>query len=86
MYADLRLAYASSSRIGDTIAIRMSQQFPDKFPGDPSISAVDARVALNSLLQEDSYITTMMSDAGIAGRAAASLLRKFLQARRQVLD
>jgi hypothetical protein len=70
MYADLRLAYASSSRIGDTLAIRMSQQFPDKFPGDPSISAVDARVSLDGLLQEDSYLTTMMSDAGIAGRAA----------------
>jgi hypothetical protein len=70
MYADLRLANASSTRIGDTLAVRMSQQFPDKFPGDPSISAVDARVALNGLLQESSYITTMMSDAGIAGRAA----------------
>jgi hypothetical protein len=76
MYADLRLANASSTRIGDTLAIRMSQQFPDKFPGDASISAVDARVALNGLLQEASYITTMMSDAGIAGRgeeAAAAL-------------
>jgi hypothetical protein len=48
----------------------MSQQFPDKFPGDPSISAVDARVSLNDLLQEHSYLTTMMSDAGIAGRGA----------------
>src|SRR5450756_413765 len=60
MYADLRLAYASSSRIGDTLAIRMSQQFPDKFPGDPSISAVDARVSLDGLLQEASYLTTVM--------------------------
>lgn len=70
MYADLRLAYASSLKIGDTLAIRMSQQFPDKFPGDPSINAVEARVALNGLLQEDSYLTTMMTDAGIAGRTA----------------
>ncbi len=70
MYADLRVAYANSSQIGDSLAIRMAQQFPDKFPGDPSISAVDARVALSGLLQEDSYLTTMMSEAGIAGRAA----------------
>jgi hypothetical protein len=48
----------------------MAQQFPDKFPGDPSSNAVEARVALNELLQEHSYLTTMMSDAGIAGRSA----------------
>jgi hypothetical protein len=76
MYADLRLAYASSAPIADTLATRMAQQFPDKFPGDPSISAVDARVTLNLLLQEDSYLTTMTSEAAIAGRgseAAAAL-------------
>jgi hypothetical protein len=70
LYADVRAAYTNSSFIGDALATRMAQQFPDKFPGDPSISAVDARVALNGLLQEDSYLTTMMSDAGIAGRGA----------------
>ena len=70
LYADLRTAYAHSSRIGDMLAVRMSQQFPDKFPGDQSISAVEARVSLNDLLQEHSYLTTMMSDAGIAGRGA----------------
>lgn len=70
LYVDVRAAYAHSSRIGDVLAVRMTQQFPDKFPGDPSISAVDARVSLNVLLQEQSYLTTMMSDAGIAGRGA----------------
>jgi hypothetical protein len=70
LYADVRTAYAHSSRIGDMLAVRMTQQFPDKFPGDPSISVVDARVSLNDLLQEHSYLTTMMSDAGIAGRSA----------------
>ena len=69
LYADVRTAYAHSSHIGDMLAVRMAQQFPDKFPGDPSISAVDARVSLNDLLQEHSYLTTMMSDAGIAGRS-----------------
>jgi hypothetical protein len=68
MYADLRLAFANSAQLGNTLSVRMSQQFPDKFPGDASISAVDARVSLNELLQEDSYLTTMASDAGIAGR------------------
>ena len=70
MYADLRLAFASSTQLGNTLAVRMSQQFPDKFPGDASSSAVDARVSLNELLQEDSYLTTMASDGGIAGRGA----------------
>ena len=70
LYTDVRTAYAHSSRIGDMLAVRMAQQFPDKFPGDPSSNAVEARVALNELLQEHSYLTTMMSDAGIAGRSA----------------
>ena len=70
LYADVRTAYAHSSLIGDMLAVRMAQQFPDKFPGDPSSNAVEARVALNELLQEHSYLTTMMSDAGIAGRSA----------------
>jgi hypothetical protein len=70
LYADMRIAYAHSSRIGDALAVQVAQQFPDKFPGDPSISAVDARVSLNDLLQEHSYLTTMMSDAGLAGRSA----------------
>jgi hypothetical protein len=70
LYVDLRTAYAHSSHIGDMVAAGVARQFPDKFPGDPSISAVDARVSLNDLLQEHAYLTTMMSDAGIAGRSA----------------
>jgi hypothetical protein len=76
MYADLRRAYANDSKIGDAIAYQVAKQFPDKFPGDPSTRAVDARASLNMLLQEHVYVTTMMSDAGIAGRGseAASAL------------
>jgi hypothetical protein len=70
LYTDLRTAFAHSSRIGDMLAIRMAQQLPDKFPGDSTINAAEARVSLNELLQEHSYLTTMMSDAGIAGRSA----------------
>ena len=79
MYPDLRTAYASSSRIGDTLAIRIVQQFPDKFPGDPSNKSVDARVSLNNLLQEHSYLATMTTNAAVSNRtneqsgAAASL-------------
>lgn len=69
LYADVRTTYVHSALIGDMLALRMVQQFPDKFPGDPSINAVEARVSLNELLQEHSYLTTMMSDAGIAGRS-----------------
>ncbi|HKB34556.1 MAG TPA: hypothetical protein VKF16_11900 [Candidatus Dormibacteraeota bacterium] len=70
LYTDIRFAHGHSSRIGDMLAVRMAQQFPDKFPGDPTINAVEARITLNDLLQEDSYLTTMVSDAGIAGRGA----------------
>jgi hypothetical protein len=70
LYVDMRSAYANSSLIGDSLAVRMAQQFPDKFPGDPSVSAVDARVALNGLLQEHSYLATMTSDAVVGGRTA----------------
>jgi hypothetical protein len=70
MYADLRSAYANHSKIGNALANQVAKQFPDKFPGDPSSKAVDARASLNELLQEHAYVTTMMSDAGIAGRGA----------------
>jgi hypothetical protein len=86
LYADVRAAYAHSSLIGDMLAIQMAKQFPDKFPGDPSNNAVEARVALNDLLQEDSYLTTMMSEAGIAGRGdeAANALGAIAGARADI--
>jgi hypothetical protein len=79
MYPDLRTAYANITSLGNRLAIRMAQQFPDKFPGDPSESAIDTRVSLNNLLQEHSYLATMTTDAVVASRtsernaAAASL-------------
>jgi len=79
MYSALRLAYATSTLIGDALAISVVQQFPDKFPGDASNKAVDERVSLNDLLQEHSYLATMTTDAAVNNRtdeqagAAASL-------------
>jgi hypothetical protein len=79
MYSALRLAYATSTLIGDALAISVVQQFPDKFPGDASNKAVDERVSLNDLLQEHSYLATMTTDAAVNKRtdeqagAAASL-------------
>jgi hypothetical protein len=70
MYPALRLAYATSTLIGDALAISVVQQFPDKFPGDPSNKGVDARVALNDLLQEHSYLATMTTDAAASKRTA----------------
>jgi hypothetical protein len=69
-YPDLRSAYVKTTALGATLAIRMAQQFPDKFPGDESASAIDARVTLNVLLQEHSYLATMTTDAVVAGRTA----------------
>jgi len=68
MYVDLRAAYAMSAGIGDMLATRTAQQFPDKFPGDLSSKAADARVSLNVLLQEHSYLATMTTDAAAAQR------------------
>ena len=70
LYTDVRFARGHSSLVGDMIAIQIARAFPDKFPGDPSSNAVEARITLNDLMQESSYLTTMMSDAGIAGRGA----------------
>jgi len=70
MYPGLRLAYATSTLIGDALAISVVQQFPDKFPGDPSNKGVDERVALNDLLQEHSYLATMTTDAAVNKRTA----------------
>jgi hypothetical protein len=70
LYPELRIAYANSSKVGDRLAIKMVQQFPDKFPGDPSDTAVDTRVLLNTLLQEHSYLATMATDAAVSSRTA----------------
>ena len=79
LYSDLRAAYSNTSKVGDVLAIRMVEQFPDKFPGDPLDKAIDTRVSLNTLLQEHSYLATMTTNAAVSGRmseqgaAAASL-------------
>ena len=68
VYPDLRAAYASTSTVGDMVALKIVQQFPDKFPGDPSDKAIDTRISLNLLLQEHSYLATMTTGAVVAGR------------------
>jgi hypothetical protein len=68
MYVDLRAAYAIASNVGDLLAIKTIGLFPDKFPGDPSVKQVAARVSLNFLLQEHSYLATMTTDAAAAKR------------------
>ena len=69
-YADLHRAYAQTSRFGDALAAQIAQDFPDKFPGDPSAHRLDVRVSLNELLQEHSYLATMATDSVIANRGA----------------
>ncbi|HSS61552.1 MAG TPA: hypothetical protein VLK30_08865 [Candidatus Limnocylindrales bacterium] len=67
-YADLHAAYEQTSRFGDLLAEQVVLKFPDKFPGDPATPAVDARVKLNLLLQEHSYLASMVTSATINGR------------------
>ena len=69
-YKDLHTAYAQSFRLGDALATQIAASFPDKFPGDPSSRIVDARVSLNTLLQEHSYLATMATDSVVASRTA----------------
>jgi len=70
MYTDLHSAYAQTSKLGDQLAGRIVQLFPDKFPGDPSLHVVDLRASVNTLLQEHAYITTMATDSVVRGRTS----------------
>lgn len=72
LYTDLHSAYASTSGLGDALAKRIAQRFPDKFPGDPSNREVDLRVSLASLFQEHSYVATMATNAATSKRDAES--------------
>jgi hypothetical protein len=68
MYKDLRIIYTQATRIGDSLAPRIAQKFPDKFPGDASSQAVDLRATMNNLLQEHLYLATMTTSAAAHGR------------------
>lgn len=67
-YADLQTAYLQSARLGDALAARIAQKFPDKFPGDPTIPQADRRVSLNMVLQEHAWLATLATDAVVAQR------------------
>ncbi|MEA2627630.1 MAG: hypothetical protein QOJ10_90 [Chloroflexota bacterium] len=70
LYADLHIAYMQASQIGDALAQRIAQKYPDKFPGSASSRAVDLRVSINALLQEHAYLSTMATSAAVGGRSA----------------
>lgn len=69
-YVDLEQAYAHVTRLGDELATGIVRLYADKFPGDPNAGAVDARVHLNLLLQQDAYLATMASSSKVAGRTS----------------
>jgi hypothetical protein len=70
VYGELHIAYTMASGLGNTLAVRIAHQFPDKFPGDPSAGAVTLRAVVNNALQERAYLGTMATDAAINGRSA----------------
>lgn len=70
LYSDLHNAYLRTSQLGDPLAVRIVAKFPDRFPGAPRAPAVEARLALNLQLQEQSYLATMATDALVAKRDA----------------
>jgi hypothetical protein len=67
-YTDLDKAYMHTSQLGDALARHAVAQFPDRFPGNPSAHAVEARIRLNLLMQEHSYLATMATDAAVVKR------------------
>lgn len=69
-YPDLHAAFIQSGRLGDALATRIAEKFPDKFPGDPTLSAVDRRVLVNTLLEEHAYLVTMTTGAIVRGDGA----------------
>ena len=69
-YSDLDKAYAHTSQLGDVLARRAVDRFPDRFPGNLSAQGVEARVTLNLSMQEHSYLATMATDAAAAKRDA----------------
>lgn len=69
-YNDVPAAYALSAHLGDALAERIAQKFPDKFPGDPTVPRVDRRVSLNLLLQQHAWLETMATEAVVASRDA----------------
>lgn len=67
-YTDVQTSYFASTRLGDALAARIAEKFSDRFPGDPTVPAVDRRVSLNLLFQEHAFLATLASDAVVAGR------------------
>jgi hypothetical protein len=70
LYADLRTSYAHATQVGDAIAPKIVERFPDKFPGNAMSPAANLRVSLNINWQEHSYLATMRTSAAIGGRSA----------------
>ena len=69
LYADIVAAHAHDVAFADAIAMQAAHRFPDRLPGDPSIGAAEFRAGFNSLMQRQSYLTTMATDAAAAGSA-----------------
>ena len=68
-YADLDTAYFAAERLGDALAARIAERYPDRFPGDPTVPSVDRRVSANVLLQQHAFLSTMATDAAVQARA-----------------
>ena len=69
-YTDIQTAYFASMRLGDALASRIAQRYPDRFPGDPTVPAVDHRVSITVLLQQHALLVTMATDAVVGSRDA----------------
>ena len=73
VYTELHNASLAGAGIGDLLIAPIAQRFADKFPGDPTARPVDSRVQLALSMQEGAYLSTLMTETVVAGRAAENL-------------
>src|SRR5258708_23031843 len=69
-YPDLLVDYAHSTSLGDDIGISIARRYVDRIPGDPGAKAAGHRANLDALLQEHAFLTTMATEAVVAGSNA----------------
>jgi hypothetical protein len=69
-YQALGEAVAHMHMIADPLAGAISQQFPEKFPGDSESAASGLQATLNSLLQQHVAYAASATNAALGGRTA----------------
>ncbi|MGQ0569841.1 MAG: copper amine oxidase N-terminal domain-containing protein [Armatimonadota bacterium] len=67
-FAAIRRAYGHMGMVAEPLAGAISRQFASRFPGSVDSSAVNLRIAYNSLLAEHVYLAARATGAALGGR------------------